>query len=76
MVYVRAAEILMAIQALMLADKASFRNCLVSMRPITKTSELPSTHNVKVHIHNQFVLNLEGLKKQIQVCYKLTASPC
>jgi hypothetical protein len=61
----------MATQALMLADKASFRNCLVAMRPQTKASELPSAHGVKVHIHNQFVLRLEDLKIQIQVCYSI-----
>jgi hypothetical protein len=68
-------EILMAMQALMLADNASFRNCLVAMRPQTKASELPSAHDIKVHIHNQFVLHLEDVKKQIQVRYDHLISP-
>jgi hypothetical protein len=51
----------------MLADKVSFRNCLVAMRPHTKRSELPSAHDVKAYIHNQYIAHLEDLKKQIQV---------
>ncbi|KAM6491697.1 hypothetical protein JOM56_012859 [Amanita muscaria] len=54
-------------QALAVASNVFFRNCLVSMRPKTKRSELPSTHDVSVYIHNQCVDWLAQLKKDISV---------
>ncbi|RDB23358.1 putative AC transposase [Hypsizygus marmoreus] len=52
-------------QALALANKAVFHNCLVTMRPKTTKADLPSTHNVVVHLHNQFVEWLKQLKADI-----------
>ncbi|KAG6906426.1 hypothetical protein DXG01_014018 [Tephrocybe rancida] len=53
-------------QALILADKISFRNCLTSMRPKSKSADLPSTHDVSVYIHNAFVMTLDKLKADIE----------
>ena len=44
-----------------------FRNCLVSMRPKLTGSNLPSRHDVEVHIHNKFVDWLKMLKCDIMV---------
>ncbi|KAF8495282.1 hypothetical protein F5888DRAFT_1590632, partial [Russula emetica] len=41
-------------QALAVANKAMFRNCLVAMRPKAKTLDLPSTHDVTKYIHNKW----------------------
>ncbi|KAM6504371.1 hypothetical protein JOM56_001314 [Amanita muscaria] len=54
-------------QSLAVANKAVFRNCLVAMRPKTRTKELPSTHEVKTYIHNEFVKRLEALKACFEV---------
>ncbi|KAF5368777.1 hypothetical protein D9615_010411 [Tricholomella constricta] len=53
-------------QALLLADKASFRNCLVSMRPEARRADLPSSHEVRAFIHNAFVERLNDLKRDIE----------
>ncbi|KAF8057817.1 hypothetical protein FPV67DRAFT_1429746, partial [Lyophyllum atratum] len=58
-------------QALMLADKVSFRNVLVSMRPTATKADLPSSHDVRNHIHNSFVERLNQLKKDIEVSQNL-----
>ncbi|KAF8229374.1 hypothetical protein L208DRAFT_1286927, partial [Tricholoma matsutake] len=49
------------------ANKASFRNCLIIMRPKTIKQDLPTTHSVSVYIHNQFIEQLKQLKIQITV---------
>jgi hypothetical protein len=49
------------------ADNVLFRNCLIAMRPRATRSDLPSSHDVKVHLHNQSVEWLEGVKKDILV---------
>ncbi|KAF8220039.1 hypothetical protein L208DRAFT_1127592, partial [Tricholoma matsutake] len=54
-------------QSLAVANKASFHNCLVSMRPKSITKDIPSTHNVTTYIHNQFVKQLEELKGDILI---------
>ncbi|KAF8231986.1 hypothetical protein L208DRAFT_1274453, partial [Tricholoma matsutake] len=54
-------------QSLAMANKASFCNCLVSMRPKSITKDILSTHNVTTYIHNQFVKQLEELKGDILV---------
>jgi hypothetical protein len=54
-------------QALSLADKASFRNCLVAMRPRTTKADMPSAHDVATFIHNEFVVLLDKFKRQISV---------
>ncbi|KAF5382025.1 hypothetical protein D9615_004467 [Tricholomella constricta] len=53
-------------QALMLADKISFRNVLVSMRPIAKKADLPTSTDVRNHLHNSFVERLKELKAAIE----------
>jgi hypothetical protein len=52
---------------LALADNPAFQNALVSMRPILTNSDLPSTYNVKIHLHNQFVKHMKKLKEEIIV---------
>ena len=42
------------VEALAVANKPIFRNCLVTMRPKTRSKELPSTHDVVTYIHNEF----------------------
>ena len=59
------------IQSLAVANKASFRNCLVSMRPKSITKDIPSTHNVATYIHNQFVERLKELKGDILVSWSI-----
>ncbi|KAF8233069.1 hypothetical protein L208DRAFT_1073234, partial [Tricholoma matsutake] len=54
-------------QSLAMANKASFCNCLVSMRPKSITKDMPSTHNVTTYIHNQFVKRLKELKGDILI---------
>lgn len=54
-------------KALAVAGKALFMNCLVAMRPQTLKSELPSSYDVSVHIHNEFAQWLKQLKTNIEV---------
>lgn len=54
-------------KSLAVVDKAAFRNCLVAMRPRSTNADLPSTHNVKTYIHNEFVQMLNEFKNQISV---------
>ena len=56
------------------ADKALFRNCLVTMRPKTTKKDLPTTHDVSVFIHNRFADQLKLLKKEISVSMMLMVS--
>ncbi|KZT31287.1 hypothetical protein SISSUDRAFT_957387, partial [Sistotremastrum suecicum HHB10207 ss-3] len=49
------------------AGSAAFRNALTSMRPHTKSSELPSSHDVSVYINNQYIDLLNEFKEQFQV---------
>ena len=51
----------------MLANKVTFHNILVIMRPRTKNSDLSSLFEVSTHLHNEFVKWMEGLKKEISV---------
>jgi hypothetical protein len=55
------------LQSLLVANKATFRNCPVAMRPKSTTADLPSTHDISTYIHNAFVKFLDELKGQIQV---------
>jgi len=57
-------------QAFALAEKPVFRNCLVAMRPKTTRKDLPSRHDIEVHIHNEFVDWLKILKTEILVSNK------
>jgi hypothetical protein len=54
-------------QALALVEKPVFRNCLIAMRPKTTKKDLPSTHDLVVHIHNEFVAWMKKLKDDILV---------
>ena len=76
----RRVVVLMMFKSLAMADKATFQNCLVSMRMKTITKELPSTHNVWVYVHNKFVEHLRSLKKAFmvsgwQICNKKHTTP-
>lgn len=55
------------VQALMLADKVSFRNCLVVMRPATTSAELPSAYDIRNYLKNTFIQHLEQLRSDIKV---------
>ncbi|RDB16020.1 hypothetical protein Hypma_003461 [Hypsizygus marmoreus] len=52
-------------QSLVLPSKPIFRNCLVVMRPNATKADLPSKHDVQVHLHNEFVERLQELKASI-----------
>ncbi|KAG1732462.1 uncharacterized protein EDB91DRAFT_1001295, partial [Suillus paluster] len=54
-------------QSLAVADKHSFRNCLVAMRPGTLPVDIPSAHDVSSYIHNSFINFIGGLKAKMQV---------
>jgi len=54
-------------QALAVAGKTTFYNCLVAMRPKAGTLDLPSTHDITTYIHNEFVEWLTKLKVDITV---------
>ncbi|KAF8478745.1 hypothetical protein DFH94DRAFT_619600, partial [Russula ochroleuca] len=54
-------------QSLAVANKATFCNCLVAMRPKTIKADLPTTYNVMSHLHNEFVGWLQQLKADIEV---------
>jgi hypothetical protein len=55
------------LKAFAVANNKLFQNCLVSMRPKTKASELPSSHDIGVYLHNECVRWLEQLRKDILV---------
>jgi len=61
-------------QPLALADNAAFQNALVSMRPKSTTSDLPSSHNVQVYLHNKFVKHMKHLKEEITVSFSIPTS--
>ena len=44
-----------------------FRNCLVAMRPKTTKADVPTTHDIMSHLHNEFVEWLQQLKADIEV---------
>lgn len=50
-----------------LATKASFQNCLVAMRPQTTKTDIPSPHDVKQYLHNEFVGHLGELAEEFKV---------
>ncbi|TFK64503.1 hypothetical protein BDN72DRAFT_774510 [Pluteus cervinus] len=54
-------------QSLAVADNVPFRNSLVSMRPHSSKSDLPSTHDVTVYLHNSFSKTLQSLREEINV---------
>ncbi len=54
------------IQPLAIADDKTFHNCLVVLRPGTKTSKLPTVWKVKTRINNGFVRFLKDLKDNIE----------
>ena len=59
----------------MLADNPTFRNALASIRPKSTTADFPSSYDVKVHLHNEFVQHMKGLKEAItvSVCHLISA---
>jgi hypothetical protein len=54
-------------QSLAVANKATFRNCLVAMRPAAMKADIPSTHDITTYIHNAFLDFFVQLKSDIQV---------
>ena len=61
------AEVLTLFQVLAVPENALFRNCLVLMRPRATNLDLPTSHEVKVHLHNECVKWLKDLKKDVNV---------
>lgn len=49
------------------ANKVVFCNCLIAMWPQANKSDLPTTHDITMYIHNQFVAHLNALKEDIMV---------
>ena len=49
----------------MVVYKASFQNCLIVMRPWATSSDFPSSHDMKVYLHNKCVEWLKDLKNDI-----------
>ncbi|KZS86553.1 hypothetical protein SISNIDRAFT_420753 [Sistotremastrum niveocremeum HHB9708] len=58
----------------MLADKATFRNILVAMRPKTKKKEIPSRYLVQKYIDDEFEKYMVELKESIIVSSRVFAS--
>ncbi|KAF8442871.1 hypothetical protein L210DRAFT_3397292 [Boletus edulis BED1] len=54
-------------QSLVVADNTAFRNCLVAMRPNATKADIPSTHDISVYVHNEFIDFIKQLKVEIQV---------
>jgi hypothetical protein len=65
-------SLLLLLQSLAVANKAMFRNCLVAMRPKTTNADVPTTHDVMSHLHNEFVGWLQELKADIEVLESIT----
>jgi len=59
--YLPVSALLPVLQAFAVANNKLFRNCLVSMRPKTKTADIPSSHDVGVYVHNKCVRWLKQL---------------
>jgi hypothetical protein len=55
------------LKPLMLADKPTFRNCLVVMQPKTKVRDLPSVNDIRIFLRDAFVRCLGQLKQDIEV---------
>ncbi|KAG2352929.1 hypothetical protein BDR07DRAFT_1497388 [Suillus spraguei] len=53
-------------QSLAVANKATFRNCLVAMWPAAMKVDIPSMHNITTYIHNAFLDFFVQLKSDIQ----------
>ena len=54
-------------KSLAVADKVSFRNCLVSMRPSATKIDIPSTHDITVYLHNAFSSFFKKIQEEIKV---------
>jgi hypothetical protein len=51
------------------ANKAVFRNCLVSMRPSALKADLPSRNDIVTYTHNEFISFFSNLKTRINVVH-------
>jgi len=60
-------QLITHLKPLALADNNAFRSTLVSMRPKSTTADLPSSYDVRIHLHNQFVKRIAELKQDITV---------
>ena len=60
---------LISAKSLAVAKKAMFCNCLVLMRPKAVHQDVPTTHQVTMYIHNEFVKWLNDLKSDILVSF-------
>ncbi|KAH9987235.1 hypothetical protein BJV74DRAFT_774163, partial [Russula compacta] len=54
-------------QAIIIANKAQFQNCLVSMWLNTHKADLPTAYDMSLYIHNTFINHLQKLEEEIQV---------
>jgi len=62
------------LQPLALADNIAFCNALVSMRPKSTSSDLPTSYDVKLHVHNEFVKHINQLELDITVSLEVRHS--
>ena len=58
-----------------MADKATFRNCLVAMQSTTTRAGIPSTHKVKMYTVNTFAKFFKALKVDVQIRFFLHMGP-
>jgi len=54
-------------QSLVVANKTVFWNCLVIMRLKTLLVDLPRTHDITVHLRNEFVTWIKHLNADIEM---------
>jgi hypothetical protein len=52
---------------LALANNPAFQNALIAIRPKSTTSDLPTTYDMKVFLHNAFVKHMTNVKDEITV---------
>ena len=55
------------LKAFALVSKAVFRNCLVVMRPKTRTKEFLGPYDIETHLQNEYIKFMDQIKQAIQV---------
>ena len=60
-------EVLKAVAKFVIADKATFQNCLMHMCPNSIKADILTTHTITSYIQNQFIEFINKLKETICV---------
>ena len=60
-------ETYVLLKAFALVSKAVFRNCLVVMRPKTRTKEFLGPYDIETHLQNEYIKFMDQIKQAIQV---------